>query len=322
MYTFLFNDRDRRSHYPLMKKILPGCLLFTGLFFSLIGNAAAGETENSSLPSNGIAVHIRQAELATAKDENTPDALNVTIDFINTSSTQKIDLSTEVGYALVDEFGNQYRRLSDETASTAPRNKHYPSLYPNEKFTQVIAFEPPVEKSQRLELIISAPMWGESGSVKLLLPFRSGEKKQDTLPPMEKVEPSQPVQPPEPPVTTPIRMPQQDDLKILYPSPGQKVKPGDSVFMRISLADDLPPPDEIRLYSPTSSFEDPGRAMRYDVRIPADQAPGPFTIVVLAVWGKEEIERTVSNSFTVEVVNKSNGCPENCPQIPVEKESQ
>lgn len=298
-----------------MKILFPAGLFILSLFL-LSGNSMA---DPSAEPvESPITVHVRQAELARREAAGSLPVMQVTVDFINNSSTKKIDLVNEdIEYLLEDEFGNQYRQIEKNRSpwqnQTGQADKPYSSLYPGEQMTAVLSFEPPVEKSERMNLIISASMWGENGSVKLPLPawkeISSSEKEVPEAAPLTAMPEVKPVVRSELPA---------ESLRISRPRSGQRVKPGETVFVQVRLPDGTAAPDMIQLYSPDDVFEDPTAAMKYDVRIPAGQPPGPFAVLVVAVWGKDKVERTVSNSFTVEVIDAHEECLENCEHFLVE----
>lgn len=294
-----------------MKNIFPAGIFILSLFL-LNGNSMA-DPSAESVPApasveSAITVHVRRAELVNPQEEGSAPVMQVTVDFINNSSTKKIDfVAGNIEYLLEDEFGNQYRQMTGVRSQPDETEKSYSSLYPGGRITEVISFEPPVEKSERMDLIISASVWGERGAVKLPLPaWKENSPSEEKIPAAIPVAANPQMKP-----ALPSELP-AESLRISRPQPGQRVKPGETVFVQVRLPDGAATPDLVQLYSPDYVFEDPTAAMKYDVRIPAGQPSGPFEVLVVAVWGKDSVERTVSNSFTVEVIDAHEECLENC----------
>ena len=101
-------------------------------------------------------------------------------------------------------------------------------------------------------------------------------------------------------------------LKILQPHQNTHVKPGEVVFIEISVQNDVVPPDDIYVISPNYILEDKGHHYRYDLKIPELQQVGPFTILILARWREEKETQVASQSLTLHVIDPTKDCLVNC----------
>ena len=250
-----------------------------------------------------VTFRIRQAEIIEPQDDvdykaqNQP-ALAITLEVINHTKTKKISLQEEFQYELTDEFGNTYRLLSVPDHYERPiffPNKHFPSIYPEEIFSETIFFEVPIEKSETLFLKFDATPLGISNAIQLSLPcFKIGEKEKSVVQELQS------------------RNPIDNDLAIILPKNGAAVMPGEIVPLRIKLPADIDPPDRIYILSPDYLFEDTNLSSRYDLRIPPLQKLGPFIVVVMAMWNNDPKEIVISKSFTLKVVDPAKACMGEC----------
>jgi len=268
--------------------MIPACV------FCAVSLSAADEGPVPVLPRQelaGFIFNVRDASIVSPvclgkTSCSGGDALVVTFEMVNDSSTRKVDYERPFKFTLRDEFGNVYRSVpqpKDFSGTVFEPGKNFPSIYPGEHFRQKLFFEKPVETSRRLILTVKPELKGAPETVDLALP-----PVRRNLPPLSRG-----------------RMPKEKDLRIETLLPEKTVRPGQSVPFRIILSGDLLPPEKIFLFLPRSVYEDEKLLYQYRVNISADQPPGELTIVVMAKWGDILNGATVSKSFTLNVEKKT-----------------
>jgi hypothetical protein len=226
-----------------------------------------------------------------------PAPMVLAIDFAleNNLPTRKVNLTDNLQFKLLDEFGNSYRRLSPRCIRQG-RKIHPPkfplSLYPNEKFKEFLCFEAPLAASQQLFLWVDASALGLTEPISI--PLSREKILGDNWVPAK-------------------RPPTEDDLKILFPKEGMTARPGQVVYLRIKFPKDALAPQSLYVVSPQYTFQDNQVTYRYDLRIPKSTKSGPFLIIVLAKWGDLFEDFTVSKSVTLNIVSDlTQKCVENC----------
>jgi hypothetical protein len=281
-----------------MKKIFLVITLWGCWMFSIPASWAAETISSEDSPlawgevatPEGIKVLISTVQIQEWMKAQTAEPLKmiaITYGIKNGTENRKIDLAGEMVFRLTDEFGNVYRRLEPpvnfERPVTVP-NKNFPSLYPGEQFTASVFFEPPVDASQTLNLRVDAENIGVAEPVVFRLPMVR---------------------------TSPV--PPEEQLEIAIPRKfHRRVKPGDTIPIKVMVSDKLDVPDSIYIIAPFHVYEDQDAQGSYALRVPKDQPPGPLTVVILTRWGLQGQEQTLSKSFTVQVDPSPKPCSEKC----------
>jgi len=260
---------------------------------------------DESLQKEGFAFIVRKAVIdqwVMASQEhpfaekNRP-MLALTLDIKNNAKNKKVDLRQSINLLLLDEFNNSYEKLatpSNYHGAPFLKNKHYPSLYPGEVFTQVIFFEAPIASSKNLFLIITLPEAENTPEVQLKI---ARDKIHDvTIPPK-------------------WRRPVDKDLMIMQPVEASIIKPGDIVHIEIRISQDIKKPDSIFILTPIYVLEDKSLSCQYDIKIPEEQELGNFPIGVMASWKNSEQKiTTISRSVTLQISDPTQDCIDDCYQ--------
>ena len=208
----------------------------------------------------------------------------ISLDMINNTKNKKLDLAKDLKFELVDEFGNAYRHFAkapkDYPDPVIVPNPHFPSLYPDEIFSETLFFEAPMDIGKQFYLQIDASALGYPQLVKKILPRSQMHRINGILK---------------------KRVAQEADLKIVSPSDGELVKPGETVPLAIDLTNDVYLPDSLLIITPDYVLEDQNLKRQYQVRIPAELKQGEYTIVVMAQWQKFPKKMSISQSRTLKV---------------------
>ena len=104
-----------------------------------------------------------------------------------------------------------------------------------------------------------------------------------------------------------------DDLQVTLPKRLRLVRPGDTIPIKVDLAEEVSRPDSIYIITPFYFFQDQDSTGQYEVKIPKEQQDGPLTVIILANWRQEGEEQTLSKSFTVQVKHPQKPCPDDRP---------
>ena len=172
----------------------------------------------------GLKFTIREVEIGewaqNASGEQT-SAIAITYDLANETENRKIDLTKEPDFTLTDEFNNHYEKVEKPLAYTKPimiKNKHFPSLYPQENFGSTVFFEAPVKTSQVLNLIINAQDLGLDDLMSFHLPVVRAL----------------------PLVARPVDLPSDNDLQIVIPKNLRVVTPGEDIPVTVQFTKTRP----------------------------------------------------------------------------------
>ena len=199
----------------------------------------------------------------------------------NSRSTLKLDLPGNAGsWWLTDEFSNVYRQLCVRDGNAAPARV---ALYPGQGARQQLFFEQPLTESRLLFL-----------HAKDLVP--ENEKEFSFPLPLDKLRRAGSV--------LSGRIPVDTDLAVLIENPDKPVPPGASVSLRVTLDDNITPPDKIYLLSAGYMLEDEKTSGHYDIRVPDDLPDGPFVVVVMARWDTGGSEHIISRTVTIPVTKQ------------------
>ena len=245
-------------------------------------------------------VWVKSSVMVELPDVQQP-VLGIRYVFQNLTETRKLDLTSPFIFQLKDEFGNQYRQLSkpENYAEIRALPKNFPSVYPNEEMEEVIFFEPPIERSRFLTLSINAQNIGLKGDVSLIISLDkikgisqsindSTRSEKNALSALGK----------------PIEPLHYSPIKIVTPTSGVNVSPGDRITVEVKIEDETLRPDALMLIIPDYVLEDPNVQGTYDLIVPKTQT-GDFPLVVIAKWRKGDSEELTSDSILLNVVDPS-----------------
>ena len=195
----------------------------------------------------------------------------------NKTETRKYSRDGVMRYRLMDEFGNEYRFLREEGARQARHEPSVPqSLYPGESDQKKLLFERPVPKSRELTLLIDAKGAGVDGDVRLS-------------------------------VAVPQEAPRFDPddeggVSIVQPLEGIVLERGEGMTVKVRITQPVLP-KKIVVLALDHTLEDvsPGNDNLYDINVPLEQAPGRYSLSVVADWdvGGDIETRSATLSFYV-----------------------
>ncbi|MFI5457627.1 MAG: hypothetical protein ACHRXM_19465 [Isosphaerales bacterium] len=134
-----------------------------------------------------VAVRVVSAKVArvaliggpTEERQSENPQLVLTIEVSNGSRSRKIDYRTWAGadvsferdFATVeDNFGNRYNRITFSIFNQPAGRVVSDSIYPGKSLTDVLMFEPPIEKIQQLDLEMPARNVGTQGHFRIRIP--------------------------------------------------------------------------------------------------------------------------------------------------------
>ena len=122
---------------------------------------------------------------STSKD----DLLMITVELSNRSATKKLEYDSWSGadvafrrdYATIrDNFDNNYKRITfglfSHPVGAAGRHE---SLFPGKSVSDVLVFEPPIDRAAYLNLEMPAKNFGEEGMIRFRLPVKDIPKTKD-----------------------------------------------------------------------------------------------------------------------------------------------
>jgi len=221
----------------------------------------------------------------------------VRFSFFNRDETRKIDLVQGFNFFLEDEHGNVYRPLgrpSDYEGATIDCSRNFPSLYPGERYAEVLFFEAPIAKCRYLILSVDANSIGYTSPVEIEIPI---DRVKDLRCDCSR---------PDAPAQEPKR------LSIISPREGKTVNPGETIAVRVQVTGRAHALNKLVILSPTDVLEDSSLAYGYRVTVPSDHPKGSFTVIVIGQWLEDGEETLLSDLVTLEVVDPSEKCVENC----------
>jgi len=109
-------------------------------------------------------------------------------------------------------------------------------------------------------------------------------------------------------------VPRDRDLVIATPREGTRVHEGEVVHVDIRLEGFFSKPQALYIITPHYLFEDREINRGYDLRIPRDQEPGEFLVIVMAKWEGPGGVHTISQAVTLIVESLQEKCARDCRQ--------
>ena len=242
---------------------------------------------------------IQSAVIVKPPDVQQP-FLGIRYAFRNLAETRKIDLASPFIFQLKDEFGNQYRQLPEPENYAEIRilPKNFPSVYPQEEMEETVFFEPPVEQSRFLTLLIGAQNIGLKDEVSL---FISSDKIKGIAESVSDATRSGQDASGQERHEAPLKYAR---IRIVSPANGSKVVPGQRISVEVKVEDEALKPESIMVVIPSYVLEDTSVSGKYDLIVPKDQ-PGDFSLVVIAKWRQGGSEELTSDSILLNVVDPS-----------------
>lgn len=229
-----------------------------------------------------------------ATSEGEKAFLYVTLDFVNTNNQKKFDLSKNIQFILKDEYDNTYLALPEPEHYSQVylnKNSHYPSLYPNEVYTQTYFFEPPLNASAQLFLSFDGAPYDLSNNI--VLHISKDQYMPDDKESLDDV--------------------LRNGIKLKALKTDISVAPGARYPVKVELSKEIKvKPAKIYVISPDYLYEDFSGEGIYQVKVPPHHPIGPFQILVIAEWSKGENMPTLSDSLTLNVVDPFKKCQDSC----------
>jgi len=264
---------------------------------------------------DGIVYNVHLAEIGQwkkAKDHDfRPTLIAVHFYVRNSDETRKVDLSNGFQYKLFDEFNNFYiQQAKPEGYGTITEflPQQYPSLYPEETYGKIVFFEAPIKSTRYLVLSVDASGVGYSESMNIKIPMNQIELASKKLAraynltfKRKQADGSEPQSPID-----------KNSIKIISPPDRSPVAPGDIVNIKVRLAKGTIPPVQIYVVSPIYTLEDRSVSNEYNLRIPGDYPKGELTVVVIGRWIVNGNEILLSDSVTLNVIDKKERCLHGC----------
>jgi hypothetical protein len=214
-----------------------------------------------------------------------PSYIAVSYEITNTITTKKLNLEGNRELLLIDEFGNEYRQINRPEKFNGPvikPPKSFPSLYPGERYTETVFFEPPIAAAKGLKLIVNAKSLRMDKPAELFIDISdraslrtSGNKS---------------------------IIPSSVDLRIVDPQNGTILNQGDVIHIRVMASGDKPP-KKIIVVALNTYFEDKSPAFEnvYDLNVPLEQEPGNYVINVIANWAGSRSDNNITLSDTLSI---------------------
>jgi len=220
-----------------------------------------------------------EEESASASDRGLLTAgksLRMDFEIINDREGRKLDLKDDLQILVQDERGNQFFPLKDAFS------KGRVSLYPREGLRRVIHFEPLLEGSRLLKLVLSGIPPQRLQTMSFLLPPGRLQRMAGL---------------------GPQNFPEAKDLIVSLTPERNHYLAGQSVRVGLGFPDGVMKPQRVFVMTPNQLLEDDRLNMEYQVNIPSDQLPGVFTVVVMAKWGAQEDGYLVSRSIDLKIAD-------------------
>jgi len=220
-----------------------------------------------------------EEESASASDHGPITAgksLRMDFEIVNNREGRKLDLEDDLQILIQDERGNRFFPLKDAFS------KERVSLYPQEGLRRVIHFEPLLEGSRLLKLVLSGIPPQRLQTLSFLLP-------PDRLQRMTSL--------------GPLNFPKEKDLIVSLTPDREHYLAGQSVRVGLGFPDGMMKPQRVFVMTPNQLLEDDRLNLEYQVNIPSDQLPGVFTVVVMAKWGAPEDGYLVSRSIDLKITD-------------------
>jgi len=251
----------------------------------------------------GVVFNVDWARISYWKDsvgeKPSKEMLALKFNFRNIDKTKKYDLSKGFNFELTDEYGNSYWWLStpeDYEGSVENRTDNFPSLYPTDKYSKVVFFEAPIQKSESLYFTLDVPDFEIDQPIVVKIPINKvsvSTIQTDS----KKAKKAQKVRT--------MQMP--NELRIMPNLKKRSVVPGDKVSLVVQVLGGNVSPKSIFVILPHYVLEDTPPTYKYDVVIPKDQNEGKMTVIVVGKWIYRDEEVFLSDSLILDV-----SCPGKC----------
>lgn len=220
---------------------------------------------------NNIAFQVTQIDRSFS-DAKRSDYIGIRYQLTNGDEQKKFLLDTGISYRLIDEFGNQYRKISPppgKEGEAAVLPKGFPSLYPGETYGEEVFFEPPIPKANHLKFQIIADSLGVRGPIELAVVL----------------DPDIP-----------------NSVKIADPQDGTVLQQGQVAHLNINLTG-RKPPKRLVVMALNTVFEDNSPSLEnvYDINVPIDLPVGTYNVNVIAYWQNGPDIQTGSDLITLYV---------------------
>ena len=252
--------------------------------------------EGASFFIKNMEIFLTNSQSFSAEGMPRMPVLAIRYRLVNNNPTKKINLDEPLKFMLSDEFQNQYRSVPSPSDYVEPLAKYpssFPSLYPGEKFEEVIFFEAPISESRALFLRVNADNLGMENDFIVKIPTQR----------IEHIEKVALVKNPKPKkVDIPI-----GPIKITSPENGLTVAPGEFIHIQVKIPEHTKKPDRLFVIIPAYVLEDHQMAFEYDIKIPENEK-GNFAITVVGKWDTAKGEEVLSDSIVLNIgpANKIN----------------
>ena len=221
---------------------------------------------------DNIRFEVTSAQRSPEGDKK-PSYLIVKYQLTNNDDKKKLSVDKDLPCQIVDEFGNEYRRLTDVPAGERPNGRilpnSFPSIYPGETYGETLFFEKPVSRANEMRFIIDASPLGIRTKVQIPLKLNP-----DIV----------------------------NGVEIRNPLEGSILDQGEVVHLDIRITGGIVPKRVIVMaFGQTYSDDNPALENVYDINIPPDQPLGPEIINVIAQWRPEHDSLTRSSYINVTI---------------------